>query len=116
MFDKKEMQDNHKLDTLVERMNALKEKGFTAEFKVEDGKLFPTGGDPAEGVGPQDVKVVQHYRFEGESDPGDMQVLYAIETNQGKCGILTDGFGTYSNQEVSKFMGKVQELHKGDIY
>lgn len=116
MFDKKEMQDNHKMDTLLERMSSLKEKGYTTEFKVEDGKLKPIDIQDGEGVGPEQVKVVQHYRFEGESDPGDMQVLYAVETSEGKKGILTDGFGTYSNQEVSKFMGKVQELHKGDIY
>jgi hypothetical protein len=116
MFDKKEMQDNHKMDTLVDRMNALKEKGYKLEFKVEEGKLMPIDNAASEPVGPDQVKVVQHYRFEGESDPGDMQVLYAIETTNGMCGILTDGFGTYSNPEVSKFMGKVQELHKGDIY
>jgi hypothetical protein len=116
MFDKKEMQDNHKMDTLVDRMNSLKEKGYTTEFKVEQGQLMPIESHDGVGVGPEQVKVVQHYRFEGESDPGDMQVLYAIETSEGKCGILTDGFGTYSNPEVSKFMGKVQEMHKGDIY
>ena len=111
---KKDMQDNNKMDTLFERIEDLKNRGFKEEFEVVDKGLKAPTGDKK--YTPEQVKIVEHYRFEGESDPGDMTVLYALITDDEAKGYLTDGFGTYSNQDVSTFLQKITELHKGTIY
>ncbi|MGZ5244308.1 MAG: hypothetical protein ACXWDO_08920 [Bacteroidia bacterium] len=108
------MQDNNKMDTLTERIEDLKSRGFKEEFEVVENTL--TTPEHKDKYTASQVKIVEHYRFEGESDPGDMTVLYGIVTDDGKKGILTDGFGTYSNQDVSTFLQKITELHKGTIY
>ena len=44
-----------------------------------------------------DFEVVEHYRFEGASDPGDLSEVYAIEVSSGIKGVLTDGIGISSD-------------------
>lgn len=58
-------------------------EGFTAR----NGKYYE----------PQDLQIIKTYRFEGESDPGDMMVLYIIEANDGLVGYSIDAYGAYSN-------------------
>jgi hypothetical protein len=108
------MEDNNKLDTLSGRMNDLKARGYEEEFKMDDNKL--ESHDAVKKFSPEQICIQEHYRFEGESDPGDMTILYAIETEDGTKGVFIDGFGTYSNPKASEFFKKVHELHKGNIY
>jgi hypothetical protein len=108
------MEDKTEMDTLSNRINFLKKKGYNEEFKIANNKLQTADG--SQSFSPDQISINEHYRFEGESDPGDMTVLYGIETNNGIKGILTDGFGTYSDPSQAEFMQKIRELHKGNIY
>jgi hypothetical protein len=108
------MEEHINMDTLSERMNVLKKKGYDEEFKIAGNKMQTADG--AQSFGPDQIKINEHFRFEGESDPGDMTVLYAIETENGIKGVLIDGFGTYSDPDNLAFMQKIRELHKGNIY
>jgi hypothetical protein len=108
------MEDNHKMDTLSECMIILRERGYNKEFEVKSGMLCCK--DCENTYNPQEVKIPQFYRFEGESDPGDMQVLYAIECADGAKGMLVDGFGVSSSEEVNEFVKKVNDIHKINAY
>jgi hypothetical protein len=108
------MPESTPMDTLTNRINYLKDKGYTEDFKIT-GKTMLTA-DGKHSFGPESLKITEHFRFEGESDPADMSVLYAIETNNGVKGILIDSFGTYADQEQEDFMQKIREMHKSDIY
>jgi hypothetical protein len=48
------------------------------------------------------------YRFEGESNPDDSAVVYAIETIDGIKGTLTDAFGIYSDPEIAQQIRRVK--------
>ncbi|MEC3879060.1 hypothetical protein [Parapedobacter sp. 10938] len=82
------------LSRVIER---LEEKGYGRELLIteegarfEDGKqLFP----------PNQLTIIKIYRFEGESDPADMSVAYAIRSSDGQQGFLVNAYGTYSNQD-----------------
>ncbi len=102
------------MDTLAERTNDLRRKGYDTEFKIEGNQLKTNDG--TETFSPRQIKINEFFRFEGDSDPADMSVIYAIETDNGKKGIIIDAFGTYSDPEQSEFMEKIRELHKGNIY
>ena len=102
------------MDTLSERMNDLKSKGYREEFKISGNSLKTNDG--LHSFTPKQIKINEHFRFEGESDPGDMTVLYAVETDSGIKGLLIDAFGVYSDPEESEFMQKIRELHKSNIY
>jgi hypothetical protein len=89
----------------------LKERGYIEDFRVEKEGLRTYEND-AKVYKPEEVRIINFYRFEGVSDPGDMTVLYVIETADGVKGTLSDGYGPYSSEEVSKFIVQVQEIQK----
>ena len=101
---------NEDLKTLVSCVNALVNKGFTEDFKVNDKGLRSLKTDKI--YQPDDVKVLSFYRFEGSSDPADESILYAMETNDGHRGTLVDAFGPYADSKVASFMHKVDEINK----
>jgi len=78
-------------------MVRLEEKGYGRELLItnegarfeDDGRLY----DPAQ------LSIVKVYRFEGESDPADMAVAYAIRSDDGQQGFLVSAYGTYANQD-----------------
>src|SRR5690606_2484810 len=75
----------------------LEEKGYGRELLVTDGGAhFEDGGRL---YTPTELTIVKVYRFEGESDPADMSVAYAIRSDDGECGFLVNAYGTYSNQD-----------------
>ena len=103
------MQDHEEMDTLIEALEYLRKKGYTKEFKIEQHTMHAID-DNEKTYNPDQVKITDHYRFEGESDPADMTVLYAMETTDGTKGTLIDAFGAYSSQKVSEFLKKVEDV------
>ena len=90
--------------------NKMKEDGYKEDFQVS-GKGLTTFNE-SKTYGPEEVKIVNFYRFEGVSDPGDNTILYVIETSDGTKGTLVDGYGAYASPEVSKFIVQVEEIQK----
>lgn len=84
--------------TLSQRMNELKEKGYTNDFNLEDDKITDKNKDS---FLPDQFNVDQVYRFEGMTNPADNSILYAITTSNGRKGLLVDGYGITGGQ-VSK--------------
>lgn len=91
--------------SMAEAIQGLKERGFTANFEfldqafrdVDSGRTFEA----------EELTIVEHYRFEGASDPGDMSVVYAIESDDGTRGIIADAFVVYANPELGAFLNNV---------
>jgi hypothetical protein len=48
---------------------------------------------------PQDLQIIRTLRFEGQSDPSDMEILYIIKTNDGVVGYSLDAYGAYSSHD-----------------
>ncbi len=98
------------MKTLSSCMNKLISDGYTEHFKVsEEGLVAP---DSEKTYNPEQVRVVNFFRFEGASDPDDNSILYAIETDGGEKGTLTDAYGTYADPGVGKFMMNVEDISK----
>ena len=98
------------MKTLSQCIEALRRHGFVVDFRVQQNKLqSPEGGKK---YSPEEVSIVNFYRFEGESDPGDSAVLYAIQTHDGVKGSLSDAFGVYANSSITEFVSKVGEISK----
>lgn len=84
--------------------------GFTDDFKATDDGLVSLRTEKV--YSPSEVNVVNFYRFEGSSNPDDMSILYAIETNDGVKGTLVDAYGTYASPEVNQFILEVEKINK----
>jgi hypothetical protein len=107
MFTRNEM------NTLSEVMNNLKDKGYTDGFEIENDLLV--GRETDKKYHPDELTIKKVFRFEGDSDPADMSILYAIETNDGDKGVYVDAFGTYGDQSsgTAEFLKKVNiEIEK----
>ena len=91
--------------TLAGALADLARRGFTERFLVDADGLRATGSGKAFRAG--ELTIREYHRFEGVSDPGDMSIVYAIESRDGTRGTLVDAFGVYSNPAVSAFLDAV---------
>lgn len=98
------------MKSLSSCVNKMKDDGFKEDFQVSEKGL--TTYSEQKYFKPEQVKIVNFYRFEGESDPGDNSILYVIETDDGTKGTLVDGYGAYASPNASKFIVAVQEIQK----
>ena len=100
------------LNTMTELekcLQGLEEKGYTDEYEIKEGKLHCLTNDQL--YTPKEVKAANFYRFEGESNPDDMSIMYAIETHDGRKGTIIDAYGAYADARIGEFMKGV-ETHK----
>ncbi|MDQ3051489.1 MAG: hypothetical protein M3Q95_11430 [Bacteroidota bacterium] len=97
------------MKTLSECLNSLVKQGYSENFCVKDDKLV---GDNDNVYSPGDVRITNFYRFEGSSDPADNAILYAIQTDNGICGVLVDAYGSEADSSVSDFIKEVSEMNK----
>ena len=106
------MQDKEEERSLVSVENRLNKEGFTQDFNVVDGRLQTIGTESTKSYGPDEVTIVDFYRFEGESNPDDMSVLYAIEAADGVKGTIANSYGTYADSDTDDFLKQVEDLGK----
>jgi hypothetical protein len=106
-FEYQEANDRHTHMTDLEKLlNKLEAQGFVDQYKVEKGKLHDLSNDKKYKA--RDVKAVNFYRFEGNADPEDMSILYAIETSDGRKGTLIDAYGLYADEATGAFLQEIE--------
>lgn len=90
-------------------MQHLRKDGFEHDFRMEKKKLVMD--DPKASFSPAQVRIVDEYRFEGETDPADMSILYALETDTGEKGVIMNGYGVSANPELDEFLLSAKQPH-----
>jgi len=100
------MSDKNYMTTLVEIIPQLKERGYVNDFELIDGGMLSKQTN--EIFQPEDLVIERVYRFEGNSNPDDMAVLYGISASGGTKGMLIDAYGTYDNDELGDFLRSVK--------
>ena len=100
------MANDERMQTVAGALRLFGARGFDREMSVARGRLHARGTD--RDYGPQDVRVRDHRRFEGVSDPGDTSVVYAIETVDGVRGTLVDGYNVYADPALGDFLWDVK--------
>ena len=104
-FEKTEM------STMTSCTAMLMKEGFTENFVMTEKGLEAPSNQKV--YIPDEVKISSFYRFEGESDPADNSILYAIETNDGVKGMLIDSYGSpYVSQKTATFIKEVEDISK----
>ncbi len=107
--------DKVHMTTMNELIDNLKSKGFNNEFTVNSSGLMISSTSNGHFYKPSEVKIVDFFRFEGESDPGDEAILYALETENGTKGVMNHIYGRELSEESQfemDFMRKVRSLHQ----
>lgn len=52
----------------------------------------------------EEFKITEVHRFEGNTDPADEAIVYAIESKDGIKGALVNGYGASSNPAIDKLI------------
>jgi hypothetical protein len=97
----------HTYDTLSQATNGLKKRGFTVDFNLKENCLVCNTGK----YDVDDFEIVEVYRFEGESNPSDSAVVYAVESKDGTKGVLVTGYGI-SAEGMSAEMARKLTIHR----
>ncbi len=98
----------HTYDTVSQATNGLKARGYTIDFNLEEDKIVCH--QPPCSLTPDEFEITEVYRFEGNTDPADEAVVYAIESKHGQKGVLVNGYGPdadpLSNEMIKKLVIK----------
>ncbi len=96
-------------DTVAEAVDGLKQRGYNIDFNLEADKIICTKTPLV--LKPADFEITEVYRFEGESDPADEAVVYAIESRKGQKGVLVNGFGVSAETIGEEMVKKLAVRH-----
>ncbi|MDQ6890916.1 MAG: phosphoribosylpyrophosphate synthetase [Bacteroidota bacterium] len=99
-------------DTVSLALNSLKERGFTTDFNIAFDKIICNETKVC--LNPNEFEITGMYRFEGESNPSDEAVIYAVESIDGKMkGTLVNAYGIYADP-LSDEMIKKLSMHRNN--
>ncbi|MEO8174442.1 MAG: hypothetical protein ABI581_15210, partial [Sediminibacterium sp.] len=84
--------------------------GYKEEFTVSDNllKALSTGKQ----YSPHQVRIINFFRFEGQSDPADSSIMYVLETDDGTKGTLVDAYGPDADADKTIFIREVENIEK----
>lgn len=98
------------LKTLVEVHAKLLADGYKEEFTVSNNLL--TALSTQKQYKPEDVNIVDFFRFEGQTDPGDSSILYVLETTDKTKGTLVDAYGPDGDVDKTLFIKEIENIQK----
>lgn len=98
------------MNTLTQCVNKVVKDGYSESFKVSNGALKAASTEKC--YRPEQVSVINFYRFEGQSDPADNTIMYVIQTTDGSKGTIIDAYGPYADGKVNAFMNEVEDIQK----
>lgn len=92
--------------TLRDAVDEAVKDGYTHTFKAEiTGLRCLQTGDR---FGPDEITIVGHRRFEGQSSEEDSAAVYLVETDTGLKGTIVDAYGTYADEHLAEFIRGVR--------
>lgn len=93
-------------DTVTEAVKGLKERGYTIDFNIAFDKLICSENKHC--LQPDEFEITEVHRFEGDSNPDDEDVVYAVESKDGDLkGVITSAFGLYADPVSNKIIQKL---------
>jgi len=93
--------------TLSETINGLKKEGYTLDFNIR--QEYVACHVPITILSPDDFEIDKVYRFEGETNPDDQSILYAISSSKFEVkGILVNGYGISADEATDALIAKLK--------
>ena len=106
------MEKNRKptYETVSGAINDLIKRGYTTDFYIEATKDYIVGRKSDLALSEKDFVIDEIHRFEGETDPGDSMIIYAISSNKHDVkGVLLNAYGVYADTDTSTI---ISHLHR----
>jgi len=97
-------------DTVVGALSGLKTKGYSLDFNIAFNKIICNENGLC--LNPNEFEITEVYRFEGDSNPADEDIVYAIESRDGNIkGSLTSAYGMYADSVSTEMLQKLTINH-----
>lgn len=97
--------------TVTDAINQLRAKGFNLDFNLEKNRVKV---DQHEFTA-DEIEIVDVYRYEGASDPGDEATVYALASNSGLKGILVTGYGASSDESTDEILNQLHYKYQNKL-
>ena len=91
-------------DTVSEALKGLKTRGFDLDFNLYENCLVCHD----EKFDVNDFEILETHRFEGDTDPSDEAVVYAIQSVDGLKGVMVNGYGISADTMNSDVIKKLR--------
>ena len=98
------METSFHYDTAAMAINELERQGFTIDFNLEENTL--TG--PSSRYQIDQFHIADIYRYEGNSDPADEVIVYAISSVNGEKGIYVAAYGTAPDGQGAEIIANLK--------
>jgi hypothetical protein len=93
--------------TIVEAINLLRAEGYTEDFNLQQNCLECRDGQFR--LFHDEFKVDKYFRFEGDTDPADESIVYAISSEKLNLkGILINAYGIYAEPVTNEMLQKLR--------
>ena len=94
-------------ETLSEAVTLLQQDGYTEDFNIQSNFIECKNIDLK--ISPEEFLIDKFYRFEGDTDPDDEEVVYAISSDKHKMkGILVAAFGKDADVLSTEILEKLR--------
>lgn len=94
------------MKTVTEIIESLRLEGYIHDFSVKDDLLFCNANE-GRGYSPGELVIDKTERYEGDSNPSDNEIIYAITASDGIRGVVSDSYGVYSDPILAKIIGDI---------
>ncbi len=84
-------------DTLSQAVDALTKDGYKEQFESGSDKVLAAFSKTT--YTPEELVIVESYRFEGETNPADSSMVLAIKASDGTKGTMVMTYGANHNQD-----------------
>ena len=100
----------HYYETVTEAINDLAQRGYKVNFNLS--KEYLSCADHGLNLRADEFNIDETYRFEGNTDPGDEMVVYAVSSEaRGIKGVLVNAYGPYADSISSDLVAKLAASH-----
>jgi hypothetical protein len=95
------------MDTLSDAIRRLQSEGYTGNWFANSNHELECD-ESGEVLDPVEVQIDHILRFEGQSDPGDMTILFALRTPSGAKGLYAPPFNAETPAEDADVISRMQ--------
>lgn len=97
---------DYNYDNLVVALQDLKKRGYTEDLNLKPDCLHCAAMEL--NLFTDEFEIDEMHRFEGDTDPGNSSILYAISSkNYGIKGVLINAYGVYADPMNGEMIEKL---------
>lgn len=100
------------MTTINEAVEKLRREGYTENFSLKNEEIESDAGKT---YLPGELIIEKTQRYEGDSDPSENAIIYAITAKDGARGVLLDSYGAYADPKLAKIIGDIPVREEHDM-